>query len=200
MLVRGVGDYERWGGTIDDALGEAFDNAALSLAIPAGRRWSKSPNQAILAFNSAPALAEQRLDFSFSSLQTAILFRRKPWHRCRIRMWLLPPASGRGYRDCRHPFPSGAERFKAELPMPSPAGRPGVAANQQIAAALLKVVAEAGAKLVVPPIALCTDNGAMVAWAGAERLALGRRDGLEVVARPRWPLDTPDMKVDADVA
>ena len=54
---------------------------------------------------------------------------------------------------------------------------------------------EKGATLIVPPIALCTDNGAMVAWAGAERFALGATDDLDFTARPRWPLDLPDMKV-----
>ncbi len=56
------------------------------------------------------------------------------------------------------------------------------------------------ARLVVPPIALCTDNGAMVAWAGAERFALGVSDNLEVTARPRWPLDLEDMKIAPDAA
>jgi N6-L-threonylcarbamoyladenine synthase len=56
------------------------------------------------------------------------------------------------------------------------------------------VVAEAGAKLVVPPIPLCTDNGAMIAWAGAERLAVGESDGFDASAKARWPLDSADMR------
>ncbi len=91
------------------------------------------------------------------------------------------------------------ERFRAELPGAAPclvvAG--GVAANRAIAAALQDIAVRHGARLVVPPIALCTDNGAMVAWAGAERMALGVEDDLFVAARPRWPLDTPGMKVDS---
>ena len=208
VLVRGVGDYERWGGTIDDALGEAFDKVAklLSLGHPGGpavEQIAKSGDPKRFKF-PRPLLREQRLDFSFSGLKTAV----------RLQAEALAPLSDQDVADIAASFQAAVteivatrsrqalERFKAELPDAQPqlvvAG--GVAANQQIAAALLKVVAAAGAKLVVPPIALCTDNGAMVAWAGAERLALGRRDGLEVVARPRWPLDTPDMKVDADVA
>jgi N6-L-threonylcarbamoyladenine synthase len=70
----------------------------------------------------------------------------------------------------------------------------GVAANQAIGAALRQAAAEAGARLVVPPVPLCTDNGAMVAWAGAERLALGDSHGFDVVAKARWPLDSADME------
>ena len=69
----------------------------------------------------------------------------------------------------------------------------GVAANQAIGAGLRAVAARAGARLVVPPIPLCTDNGAMVAWAGAERLALGDTDGFDIAAKARWPLDSADM-------
>jgi N6-L-threonylcarbamoyladenine synthase len=73
----------------------------------------------------------------------------------------------------------------------------GVAANRSIGGALRQVAEMADARLVIPPPGLCTDNGAMVAWAGAERLALGASDGLDFRARPRWPLDEPGMAVDA---
>ena len=65
----------------------------------------------------------------------------------------------------------------------------GVAANAAIGGALRAVAAQTGAQLVIPPPALCTDNGAMIAWAGAERFALGLTDGFDAAARPRWPLD-----------
>jgi N6-L-threonylcarbamoyladenine synthase len=71
----------------------------------------------------------------------------------------------------------------------------GVAANKAIGTALRRVTDDAGATLVVPPPKLCTDNGAMVAWAGAERLALGDTDALDAVARARWPLDEADMRI-----
>ena len=71
----------------------------------------------------------------------------------------------------------------------------GVAANKAIGAALGDAAAAAGARLVIPPPALCTDNGAMVAWAGAERLALGAVDGFDFAARARWPLDDADMGI-----
>src|SRR5690606_4014762 len=88
-------------------------------------------------------------------------------------------------------------RFAADLPERPPrlvvAG--GVAANQAVGARLQQVAAEAGARLVVPPAALCTDNGARVARAGAERLARGVIDSLDFAARARWPLQSPDMGV-----
>jgi N6-L-threonylcarbamoyladenine synthase len=208
VLVRGVGDYERWGTTIDDALGEAFDKVAklLSLGHPGGPAVEKTA----LAGDPKrfrfprPLLREARLDFSFSGLKTAV----------RLQAEALAPLSDQDVADIAASFQAAVaevvavragqalERFAAELPGAPPvlvvAG--GVAANRSIAAALDAVCRKAGAQLVVPPIALCTDNGAMVAWAGAERFALGVRDGLDAVARPRWPLDLPDMKVTPDAA
>lgn len=203
VLVRGVGDYERWGGTIDDALGEAFDKVAklLSLGHPGGPAVeciARDGDPRRFKF-PRPLLREHRLDFSFSGLKTAV----------RLQAEALAPLSDTDVADIAASFQAAVteivatrsrqalERFKTEMPDATPqlvvAG--GVAANQAISTALCAVVDEAGATLIVPPIALCTDNGAMVAWAGAERLALGADDRLDVVARPRWPLDTPDMRI-----
>lgn len=203
VLVRGVGDYERWGTTIDDALGEAFDKVAklLSLGHPGGpavEAIAKSGDPRRFKF-PRPLLREARLDFSFSGLKTAV----------RLQAEALAPLSNQDVADIAASFQAAVaevvsvragqalDRFRAELPGQAlnlvVAG--GVAANRSIAAALGKVCDERGATLTVPPIALCTDNGAMVAWAGAERFALGAIDGLTFTARPRWPLDLPDMKV-----
>ena len=208
VLVRGVGDYERWGTTIDDALGEAFDKVAklLSLGHPGGpavEAIAKSGDPKRFKF-PRPLLREARLDFSFSGLKTAV----------RLQAEALAPLSDQDVADIAASFQAAVAevvsvragqalaRFKAELPEHRPqlvvAG--GVAANRTIAAALDKACAAAGATLIVPPIALCTDNGAMVAWAGAERFALGATDQLDFTARPRWPLDLPDMKVTPDAA
>lgn len=205
VLVRGVGDYQRWGGTIDDALGEAFDKVAklLSLGHPGGpalERIAKDGDPTRFKF-PRPLLREARLDFSFSGLKTAV----------RLQAEALAPLSDQDVADIAASFQAAVveivavragqalERFRAELPGAAPclvvAG--GVAANRAIAAALQDIAERHGARLVVPPIALCTDNGAMVAWAGAERMALGVEDDLSVAARPRWPLDTPGMKVDS---
>jgi N6-L-threonylcarbamoyladenine synthase len=206
VLVRGVGDYERWGGTIDDALGEAFDKTAklLSLGHPGGpavEQMAKQGDPKRFRF-PRPLLREERLDFSFSGLKTAV----------RLQAEALAPLTDQDVADIAASFQATVSeivakrssqalaRFKTELPDAAPtlvvAG--GVAANQSISAALQAVVQEHGAILVVPPIALCTDNGAMIAWAGAERFALNARNTLDFAARPRWPLDTPDMKVSPD--
>ena len=208
VLVRGVGDYERWGTTIDDALGEAFDKVAklLSLGHPGGpavEQIAKTGDPKRFKF-PRPLLREARLDFSFSGLKTAV----------RLQAEALAPLRDQDVADIAASFQAAVAeivavragqalaRFRAELPGAEPrlvvAG--GVAANQAIGSALRTVCANAGATLIVPPIALCTDNGAMVAWAGAERFALGAIDALDAVARPRWPLDLPDMKVVPDAA
>ena len=206
VLVRGVGDYERWGTTIDDALGEAFDKVAklLSLGHPGGpavEAIAKSGDPTRFRF-PRPLLREERLDFSFSGLKTAV----------RLKAESLAPLSDQDVADIAASFQAtvaeivafrarqALDRFHAELPGAAltlvVAG--GVAANRAIASALQTVCTDRGARLVVPPIALCTDNGAMVAWAGAERFSLGVIDSLETIARPRWPLDLPDMKVTSD--
>ncbi|MEO8683241.1 MAG: tRNA (adenosine(37)-N6)-threonylcarbamoyltransferase complex transferase subunit TsaD [Devosia sp.] len=208
VLVRGVGDYERWGTTIDDALGEAFDKVAklLSLGHPGGpalEAIAKEGDPTRFKF-PRPLLREERLDFSFSGLKTAV----------RLKAESLAPLSNEDVADIAASFQTtvaeivafrarqALDRFAAELPGHAVnlvvAG--GVAANRTIAAALQTICTDRGAVLTVPPIALCTDNGAMVAWAGAERFALGVTDPLETVARPRWPLDLPDMKVTPHVA
>lgn len=206
VLVRGVGDYERWGGTIDDALGEAFDKTAklLSLGHPGGpavEQMAKQGDPKRFRF-PRPLLREERLDFSFSGLKTAV----------RLQAEALAPLTDQDVADIAASFQATVSeivakrssqalyRFKAELPdaVPTLVVAGGVAANQAISAALRAVVDEHGATLVVPPIALCTDNGAMIAWAGAERFALHARNTLDFAARPRWPLDTPDMKVSSD--
>ncbi|KKB78849.1 protein kinase [Devosia soli] len=203
VLVRGVGDYERWGGTIDDALGEAFDKVAklLSLGHPGGPAVEKIAQRGDpkrFRFPK-PLLREERLDFSFSGLKTAV----------RLQTEALAPLTDQDVADIAASFQEtvaqivgyrahqALERFAAQFP-----GEPirlvvagGVAANKRIAEALRVPSEEFGAELIVPPIALCTDNGAMIAWAGAERLALGDMDNLSVAARPRWPLQDEDMRV-----
>ncbi|HEV7278000.1 MAG TPA: tRNA (adenosine(37)-N6)-threonylcarbamoyltransferase complex transferase subunit TsaD [Devosiaceae bacterium] len=201
VLVRGVGDYRLWGTTIDDALGEAFDKVAklLGLGQPGGpwvERQALAGDASRFRF-PRPLLREARLDFSFSGLKTAV----------RLAAEAAAPLGDGDVADICAGFQDAATdivgsrsraalaRFREELPAHPPvlvvAG--GVAANRAIGARLQAVADEAGARLVVPPPALCTDNGAMVAWAGAERLALGASDGLDVAARARWPLESPDM-------
>jgi N6-L-threonylcarbamoyladenine synthase len=201
LLVRGVGDYERWGSTIDDALGEAFDKVAKLLGLgspggPAVERQAALGDPVRFKF-PRPLLHEARLDFSFSGLKTAV----------RLAAEAIAPLTDADVADICASFQlavtdivarratAAVERFRTELPGAAPvlviAG--GVAANRAIGTALREAADKAGARLVVPPMALCTDNGAMIAWAGAERLALGAADGTEFSARARWPLDSADM-------
>ena len=201
VLVKGVGDYERWGTTIDDALGEAFDKVAklLGLGNPGGpqvEQMARLGDPMRFKFPK-PLLREDRLDFSFSGLKTAV----------RLAAEQQAPLTDQTVADICASFQrtvaeivafrakSALEKYRAELPGHDPvlvvAG--GVAANKTIGVALNDAVAASGARLVVPPIPLCTDNGAMVAWAGAERLALGATDTLDFSAKARWPLDSTDM-------
>ncbi|MGV3491336.1 MAG: tRNA (adenosine(37)-N6)-threonylcarbamoyltransferase complex transferase subunit TsaD [Devosia sp.] len=201
VLVRGVGEYERWGTTIDDALGEAFDKVAklLGLPNPGGphvERMALSGDATRFAFPK-PLLKEDRLDFSFSGLKTAV----------RLAAEAQAPLTDQDVADICASFQAtvativatrakaALAKYAAELP-----GEPlqlvvagGVAANKAIGAALRDAAEAAGAELIVPPIPLCTDNGAMVAWAGAERLSLGSTDALDISAKARWPLDSADM-------
>src|SRR5690606_35779435 len=195
VLVRGAGDYERWGGTIDDALGEAFDKVAKLLSLghprgPAVEAIARKGDPKRFKF-PRPLLREARLDFSFSGLKTAV----------RLQAEALAPLSDQDAADIAASFQDTvavvietragqalekfAELFPGQEKRLVVAG--GVAANQRIAAALDVVCTKHDAQLIVPPIALCTDNGAMIAWAGAERFALGTENKLTVAARPRWP-------------
>jgi N6-L-threonylcarbamoyladenine synthase len=197
LEVRGVGDYVRLGTTIDDALGEAFDKTAKLLGLPypggpAVERAAASGNPARFAL-PLPLHDRPGLDFSFAGLKTAVRL-------CAERAAPLSPSD---VADLCASFQATvaaivgrrAERALAGFRERRP-GVPavlvvagGVAANGAIRAALSAAAAKAGARLVAAPLALCGDNAAMVAWAGAERLALGLTDPLDAPIRPRWPLD-----------
>ena len=194
--VRGVGDYLRLGGTVDDAIGEAFDKTAklLGLGYPGGPLVEKEAARGDGERFALPRPMTGRADadFSFSGLKTAL----------RLEAEKIAPLSDADVADLCASFQqavvdvvkdrlrSGLRLFRAQIGSPNAlvcAG--GVAANQVIRKVLHRVAFEVGTELVAPPPALCTDNAAMIAWAGAERLVLGLTDPLEVAARARWPLD-----------
>ncbi|MGH6672196.1 MAG: tRNA (adenosine(37)-N6)-threonylcarbamoyltransferase complex transferase subunit TsaD [Xanthobacteraceae bacterium] len=194
--VRGVGDYVRFGGTVDDAIGEAFDKTAklLGLGYPGGPLVEKEAASGDAARFALPRPMSGRhdADFSLSGLKTAL----------RLEAQKIAPLSNQDVADLCASFQqavvdvvldrlrSGLRMFRERIGTPSAlvcAG--GVAANQAIRKVLHRIAFEAGTILVAPPPALCTDNGAMIAWAGAERLASGLIDALDAVPRPRWPLD-----------
>jgi N6-L-threonylcarbamoyladenine synthase len=194
--VRGVGDYLRLGGTVDDAIGEAFDKTAklLGLGYPGGPLVEKEATSGDPARFALPRPMSGRhdADFSLSGLKTAL----------RIEAEKVAPLSDQDVADLCASFQQavvevimdrlrlGLRMFRDRIGAPNAlvcAG--GVAANRAIRKVLHRLAFEAGTQLAAPPPALCTDNGAMVAWAGAERLALGLTDAFGVAPRPRWPLD-----------
>ncbi|MCZ4091182.1 tRNA (adenosine(37)-N6)-threonylcarbamoyltransferase complex transferase subunit TsaD [Sinorhizobium psoraleae] len=200
ILVKGVGDYERWGTTIDDALGEAFDKTAKLLGLPypggpAVERAARTGDSRRFDF-PRPLVGDARLDFSFSGLKTAV----------RQAAQSLEPVTEQDVADICASFQRaisrtlkdrvgrGLKRFKAEfatVPEPALVVAGGVAANQELRATLQDLCDQNGFRFVAPPLQLCTDNAAMIAWAGAERLAAGlEADGLDVAPRSRWPLDS----------
>jgi N6-L-threonylcarbamoyladenine synthase len=206
LLVRGAGAYERWGTTIDDALGEAFDKTAklLSLGFPGGpavEAAAAAGDPARFAF-PAPLVGRDDLDLSFAGLKTAV----------RLAAEQAAPLSDRDVADICASFQAAVcrvleakarrglrrlrEALAADAGAADPAAPPtlvvagGVAANRAIRRALAGVAAADGARLVAPPLALCGDNGVMIAWAGAERFAAGMSSDFAVTARARWPLDT----------
>jgi N6-L-threonylcarbamoyladenine synthase len=193
--VCGVGDYVRFGGTVDDAIGEAFDKTAklLGLGYPGGPLVEKEAANGDPERFALPRPMSGRHDanFSLSGLKTAL----------RIAAQKVAPLSDQDVADLCASFQQavvdvvgdrlriGLRMFRERFGAPTAlvcAG--GVAANQSIRKILHRVAFEIGISLIAPPPALCTDNGAMIAWAGAERLALGLTDPLDFAPRARWPL------------
>jgi N6-L-threonylcarbamoyladenine synthase len=197
LAAEGVGRYVRLGGTVDDAAGEAFDKVAkmLGLGYPGGPAVERAAKQGRPGRFRLPRPMKGRegADFSFAGLKTAV----------RQAIAQLPGGRAstadtsdlcRDFQDAvseivadrtRHAL----QRFRKEWP----AGRAlvvagGVAANAALRAVLAGAASEAGLDFVAPPLRYCTDNAAMIAWAGIERLALGQRDRLDFAPRPRWPL------------
>ena len=196
VAVRGVGDYVRLGTTIDDAIGEAFDKVAklLGLPYPGGPEVEKAgsggdPDRFALP---RPMLGRPEPNFSLSGLKTAL----------RIEAEKIAPLTDTDVADLCASFQAAVvdvvvDRTRVALrAFRAAAGHPtalvvagGVAANEAMRRALQRLAGEAGLRLVAPPAALCGDNGAMIAWAGLERLRLGLVDDMTVPARARWPLD-----------
>ena len=200
LLVRGTDDFTRLGGTIDDAPGEAFDKTARLLGLPqpggpSVEAEARHGNPARFSF-PRPLLDREGCDMSFSGLKTALL---------RLRDKVVAEKGGLTPRD-RADLSAGfqmavadvlAEKTrralaiylseKVSVPVLAVAG--GVAANRLIRAKLETVAAENGVSFVAPPLSLCTDNAAMIAYAGLERFRAGGMDDMTLAARPRWPLD-----------
>ena len=198
LLVTGPEDYARLGGTIDDAPGEAFDKAARLLALPqpggpAIERAAATGDPGRIPL-PRPLIDRPDGQMSFSGLKTALLRARNAAVEAHGGLTATDQA------DLAAAFQSAVtdvlaaktrwatRQVPAEVRTLAVVG--GVAANRTLRAALEKVAADAGLTFAAPPLALCTDNGAMIAWAGHELHALGRTAGMDLAARPRWPLDT----------
>ncbi|SIO20603.1 tRNA (adenosine(37)-N6)-threonylcarbamoyltransferase complex transferase subunit TsaD [Vannielia litorea] len=202
LVAHGPDSFERLGGTIDDAPGEAFDKSArlLGLPQPGGPSIEQAAEQGDeTRFDlPRPLLREPHCDMSFSGLKTALLRARDAvmmeGNRLR-RQDVNDLAAGfqAAVRDVLAAKTARAlEAYMALSPAePALAVAGGVAANLSLRTALAAEAERAGARFTAPPLALCTDNAAMIAWAGIERLRSGApADDLTLTARPRWPLDS----------
>jgi N6-L-threonylcarbamoyladenine synthase len=190
LRVNGVGDYNRLATTIDDAVGEAFDKTAkiLGLGFPGGpavERAAANGNAQAVPL-PRPLKGADEPHFSFAGLKSAVV---RAHESGQYQVEDIAASFQAAVTDCladRLRYSLGRMEVPEALVV---AG--GVAANMTIRAMLQELAAEYGMRFVAPPLWLCTDNGAMIAWAGAERFAAGLTDGLDFAARPRWPLD-PD--------
>jgi N6-L-threonylcarbamoyladenine synthase len=197
LAVEGVDRFHRLGGTIDDAPGEAFDKTAKLLGLPQPGGPAVEA-EAILGDPARfrfprPLLDREGCDLSFSGLKTALL---------RARDSLVEAQGGLTVQD-RRDLCAGFQAAVAEVlavkteralamcevPPTALCVAGGVAANRVVRAMLETVSARAGVPFLAPPLQLCTDNAAMIAWAGIEQLRAGMEPSADFVARPRWPLD-----------
>lgn len=199
LAVLGVGRYRRLGTTIDDAAGEAFDKVAkmVGLGYPGGpqvQAWADKGDPTRFAL-PRPMKGKPGCDFSFSGLKNAV--------RLTVET-LAQPLSERDVADVCAGFQAAVaesvgdrtRRAIAQFTQAWPEGKHlvvagGVAANSALRAMLERVAGEGSLTFLAPPLKLCTDNAAMIAWAGIERFRLGLTDPLGFAPRPRWPLD-PD--------
>ncbi len=200
LTVRGPQDFSRLGGTIDDAPGEAFDKTARLLGLP--QPGGPSVEAEALKGDEKrfrfprPLLDRPGCDLSFSGLKTALLRQRDQ----------IVAAQGGLTRQDRADLCAGfqaavrdvlAEKARRAISLymnenpasPALAVAGGVAANRALRSALEGVCAETGLRFTAPPLALCTDNAAIIAYAGGELFAAGVTHDMDLAPRPRWPLD-----------
>jgi len=207
LVAEGVGKYRRWGTTLDDAAGECFDKSAkiMGLPYPGGPEVQKiaaeckDPKAARERFPlPTPMKGRKELDFSFSGLKTAVLNHVKQLPEGDLKredIADLAYAFQQTMADvvidrCKRALTRFEDEF-GKAPVLVVSG--GVAANTAIREALKTLCQKQGASFYAPPLSLCSDNAAMIAWAGLERLKLNLTDSMDFKGRPRWPLD-PDAE------
>ncbi|MDX1738535.1 MAG: tRNA (adenosine(37)-N6)-threonylcarbamoyltransferase complex transferase subunit TsaD, partial [Alphaproteobacteria bacterium] len=199
LCVKGVGDYELYGSTVDDAVGEAFDKTAklLGLPYPGGpnvEKAAKGGNRHRFKL-PRPMVGRPDCDFSFSGLKTAVRQQvEKLSEEERDQEALADLCAGFQLavsevlaERCSRAMDRFCEEFGTGQALVVGGG---VAANQAIRATLVDAAAKKKMSFVAPPVSLCTDNGAMIAWAGLERFRRGLVSPLDIAARPRWPLES----------
>jgi N6-L-threonylcarbamoyladenine synthase len=208
MAAEGVGRYRLYGATIDDAVGEAFDKTAKLLGLP----YPGGPQVEALARKGhagryplpRPMLGREGVDFSFSGLKTAVR-----------QIVMEAPLGDQAKADLAAAFQasvvevladrvhSAMQLFRTQFGIENDIGNfvvaGGVAANGAIRQALEQTCRREGFRLSMPPVPLCTDNGAMVAWAGLERYALGMKSSLETSPLARWPLESLDKSPETEL-
>lgn len=194
LRVAGVGQYQRLATTIDDALGEAFDKSAKVLGLgypggPAVERLAATGNPRAVPL-PRPLVGSGEPHFSFAGLKSAVL-------RAVESGQYAPQDIAASFQQAAIDCVLDRTRIalSAMEPVTALVVAGGVAANKAVRAALEGLAAQHGLPFIAPPLMLCTDNAAMIAWAGIEKLAAGHAaDPLDVSARPRWPLD-PDAEL-----
>ena len=202
LVVKGVGDYERLGGTIDDSAGEAFDKVAkmLDIGYPGGPNLEKRAGLGDPKAYQFPVPMKGRAgcDFSFSGLKTAVrvaieknlnLTEQDKSNMCAaFQQAVVAQMKDRlthAIQIVREKYPMAQDLVVAG----------GVAANTAVRGMIQELADKNGLKFSAPPVKFCTDNGVMIAWAGMERFKLGLTDTFDFKARPRWPLDTLKQSV-----
>jgi len=191
LRVEGVGRYQRLATTIDDALGEAFDKTAkiLGLGYPGGPAVERlaAEGDAKAVPLPRPLLGSAEPHFSFAGLKSAVL---RAHDSGQYRAEDIAASFQQAAVDCILDRTGRALEAMGDVSALVVAG--GVAANRTVRGALEELAEKHSLRFTAPPLPLCTDNAAMIAWAGIEKLAAGAAgDSLDVSARPRWPLD-PD--------
>lgn len=189
MRVDGIGRYQLLGESIDDAAGEAFDKVAKMLKLdypggPAVAKLAKSGDATRFAF-PRPMLDRPGLDFSFSGLKTSVMNALRttedyPQKSADIAASFQAAAVDTLARKCA--------RALQETGVPRLVVAGGVSANTLLRAVLAEMTAQRKAEVFYPALPFCTDNGAMIAFAGAQRLLAGEKDGVGITVRPRWPM------------
>jgi N6-L-threonylcarbamoyladenine synthase len=198
LIVHAPDRYTRLGGTIDDAPGEAFDKVARILGLPApgGPSVEQAARHGTARFDlPRPLIDRPGMDLSFSGLKTAVtLLAADQTHDGEMTAQTQSDIAA-SFQEAVADILTRKSRRAIEAYLCENPAEPvfavagGVAANQTLRAALTGLAAQTDCRFVAPPMALCTDNAVMIASAGGELFALGHRDGLDLSARPRWPLD-----------